>query len=97
MGGSYGGFIVLACLFGWTPFTLVALGLDVGDVLGNPLLRWQAGNVIVETDAAGNRKPSKAKSLDRIDGIVAPGVTVNPVDNSFDNPALKPSARRRIP
>jgi phage terminase large subunit-like protein len=37
---------------------------------GNPLLRWQAGNVIVETDAAGNRKPSKAKSLDRIDGIV---------------------------
>ncbi|RTL97469.1 terminase large subunit [Ancylobacter aquaticus] len=37
---------------------------------GNPLLRWQAGNVIVEQDAAGNRKPSKAKSLDRIDGIV---------------------------
>jgi phage terminase large subunit-like protein len=37
----------------------------------NPLLRWQAGNVIVETDAAGNRKPSKAKALDRIDGIVS--------------------------
>ncbi|MFG1241928.1 terminase TerL endonuclease subunit [Xanthobacter sp. V7C-4] len=37
---------------------------------GNPLLRWQAGNVIVETDPAGNRKPSKSKSLDRIDGIV---------------------------
>jgi phage terminase large subunit-like protein len=37
---------------------------------GNPLLRWQAGNVVVEIDAAGNRKPSKAKSLDRIDGIV---------------------------
>jgi phage terminase large subunit-like protein len=37
----------------------------------NPLLRWQAGNVIVETDPAGNRKPTKAKSLDRIDGIVA--------------------------
>lgn len=37
---------------------------------GNPLMRWQAGNVIVETDAAGNRKPSKAKSLDRIDGVV---------------------------
>ena len=36
----------------------------------NPLLRWQAGNVIIEQDAAGNRKPSKAKSLDRIDGIV---------------------------
>jgi len=26
--------------------------------------------VIVETDAAGNRKPSKAKCLDRIGGIV---------------------------
>ena len=33
--------------------------------------------------------------LDRIDEIVAPGTTVNPVDNSFDNPALAPSARRR--
>ena len=33
--------------------------------------------------------------LDRIDEIVAPGTTVNPVDNSFDNPALMPSARRR--
>lgn len=38
---------------------------------GNPMLRWQAGNVIVESDAASNRKPTKAKSLDRIDGIVA--------------------------
>lgn len=38
---------------------------------GNPLLRWQAGNVIVETDPAGNRKPTKAKSLDRIDGMVS--------------------------
>lgn len=36
----------------------------------NPVLRWQAGNVVAETDAAANRKPSKAKSLDRIDGIV---------------------------
>jgi aryl-alcohol dehydrogenase-like predicted oxidoreductase len=33
--------------------------------------------------------------LDRIDEIVAPGTTVNPVDNSFDNPALAPTARRR--
>jgi phage terminase large subunit-like protein len=38
---------------------------------GSPLLRWQASNVIVETDPAGNRKPSKAKSADKIDGIVA--------------------------
>ena len=36
-----------------------------------------------------------ADVLDRIDEIVAPGTTVNPVDNSFDNPALDPAARRR--
>jgi aryl-alcohol dehydrogenase-like predicted oxidoreductase len=33
--------------------------------------------------------------LDRIDEIVPPGTTINPVDNSFDNPALRPTARRR--
>ena len=33
--------------------------------------------------------------LDRIDQIVAPGVTVNPVDNSYGDHALKPSQRRR--
>jgi aryl-alcohol dehydrogenase-like predicted oxidoreductase len=33
--------------------------------------------------------------LERIDEIVPPGVTVNPVDNSFNNPALEPAARRR--
>lgn len=38
---------------------------------GSPILKWQAGNVIIEPDAAGNRKPSKAKSIDKIDGVVA--------------------------
>jgi phage terminase large subunit-like protein len=38
---------------------------------GHPVLRWCAQNVAVETDAAGNIKPSKAKSTERIDGIVA--------------------------
>jgi aryl-alcohol dehydrogenase-like predicted oxidoreductase len=33
--------------------------------------------------------------LDRIDEIVPPGTTINPVDNSFDNPALRGTARRR--
>ena len=33
--------------------------------------------------------------LDRIDEIVPPGRTLNPADNSFANPALEPSARRR--
>jgi phage terminase large subunit-like protein len=38
---------------------------------GNPVMRWMAGNVVVEEDPAGNVKPHKAKSEDRIDGIVA--------------------------
>lgn len=38
---------------------------------GNPVLRWMAGNVAVEQDPAGNIKPSKRKSTERIDGIVA--------------------------
>lgn len=38
---------------------------------GNPILRWMAGNVEVETDSSGNQKPSKVHSVERIDGIVA--------------------------
>jgi phage terminase large subunit-like protein len=37
----------------------------------NPVLTWQAGNVRVETDAAGNRKPTKSRSNDKIDGLVS--------------------------
>ena len=38
---------------------------------GNPILRWMASNVAAELDAAGNIKPSKKKSKEKIDGIVA--------------------------
>jgi len=38
---------------------------------GHPVLRWMAGNVSIETDAADNWKPSKKRSPERIDGIVA--------------------------
>jgi phage terminase large subunit-like protein len=38
---------------------------------GHPVLRWNAGNVAVEMDAAGNLKPTKEKSPEKIDGIVA--------------------------
>lgn len=37
----------------------------------NPVLRWMASNTAVEMDPAGNLKPSKKKSTERIDGIVA--------------------------
>lgn len=38
---------------------------------GNPVLRWMASNVTLETDAAANIKPNKDRSTGRIDGIVA--------------------------
>ena len=38
---------------------------------GNPVLRWMAANCSVQTDDAGNMKPSRKKSTEKIDGIVA--------------------------
>ena len=38
---------------------------------GHPVLRWNAANVAVRTDPAGNIKPDKERSRDRIDGISA--------------------------
>ena len=38
---------------------------------GHPVLRWMAGNVVVDTDPTGNIKVTKAKSKEKIDGIVA--------------------------
>jgi aryl-alcohol dehydrogenase-like predicted oxidoreductase len=43
--------------------------------------------------AADRRLPDDV--LDRIDEIVPPGVTLNPVDRGWQNPALAPAARRR--
>lgn len=49
---------------------------------GNPVLRWMAGNVVVETDAAENIKVTKAKSPEKIDGIVA---TIMALDRAVRN------------
>lgn len=38
---------------------------------GNPILRWQVGNVIPRVDENGNARPDKARSRGRIDGVVA--------------------------
>jgi len=38
---------------------------------GDPVLSWNVSNVAVESDAAGNLKPSKRLSTQRIDGVVA--------------------------
>jgi phage terminase large subunit-like protein len=37
----------------------------------HPTLTWNLANTIIETDAAGNIKPSKRKSTEKIDGTVA--------------------------
>jgi phage terminase large subunit-like protein len=37
----------------------------------NPLLTWNMSNTVIEQDAAGNRKLSKRRSKEKIDGIVA--------------------------
>lgn len=44
-----------------------------GNILhgGNPVLKWMAGNVVMRQDPAGNIKPDKEKSVEKIDGIVA--------------------------
>lgn len=38
---------------------------------GNPVLSWMMDNVYVRTDPAGNIKPDKEKSTEKIDGVVA--------------------------
>ena len=37
----------------------------------HPVLDWNMGNVVVDQDAAGNIKPNKKKSTEKIDGAVA--------------------------
>lgn len=38
---------------------------------GNPVLRWMIDNIYVKIDPAGNLKPDKQKSTEKIDGAVA--------------------------
>lgn len=38
---------------------------------GHPVLRWMADNMVVRKDPAGNLKPDKEKSTEKIDGMVA--------------------------
>ena len=61
------------------------LGLTLGGKIahGNhPVLRWQADNLAVVQDAAGNVKPAKHKSRARIDGMVALVMALDQVSRS---------------
>ena len=49
---------------------------------GHPILRWMMDNIYIRTDPAGNIKPDKAKSTEKIDGVVA---TIMALDRAIRN------------
>lgn len=57
--------------------------------LNNPVLRWMANNVMTKTDPAGNLKPDKEKSIEKIDGVVA-------LINGIDRMMRKPGQRKSV-
>jgi phage terminase large subunit-like protein len=52
---------------------------------GHPVLRWCMGNVAVESDPAGNLKPSKKVSTERIDGVIALTMAVDRMSRTLDS------------
>lgn len=57
----------------------------------NPILNWMAGNVTVRLDPAGNVKLDKAKSRERIDGMVAAAMAVGvAMEGEENNPYNSP-------
>lgn len=61
----------------------------------NPIARWQITNVEAVMDDAGNIKPSKKKSKDKIDGIVALIMAVGGFMNwKSENVKTKPKKRK---
>jgi len=49
---------------------------------GQPVLRWMMDNIFIRTDPAGNIKPDKEKSTEKIDGAVA---TIMALDRALRN------------
>ncbi len=62
---------------------------------GHPVLRWMVGNVTVSQDPAGNLKPDKAKSTERIDGVVAACMAIGRYMVA-EAPAVNPYERRGL-
>ncbi len=57
---------------------------------GHPVLRWMAANLVAEQDPAGNVKPSKARSTERIDGMSAAVTALSRLTAPHDAPAAEP-------
>ena len=49
---------------------------------GQPVLRWMMDNIYIRTDPAGNIKPDKERSTEKIDGAVA---TIMALDRALRN------------
>lgn len=52
----------------------------------NAVMRWNVQNVAVETDNNGNIRPSKKKSPERIDGVVAAIMAIGAATTHLDEP-----------
>ena len=87
---------------------LAALAEEAGMTLVELAIAWVINHPAVTAAIIGPRTMEHLESqlralevrlepdvLDRIDEIVPPGVTISPVDQGWQNPALAPAARRR--
>jgi phage terminase large subunit-like protein len=78
--------------FGWMSAPTKSLELAVLSQQlrhdGHPVLRWCVSNVAVESDPAGNLKPSKVLSTERIDAVVALIMAVDLMDRNARTPTL---------
>jgi aryl-alcohol dehydrogenase-like predicted oxidoreductase len=87
---------------------LAALAEEIGISLIEMAIAWVIRHPAVTAAIIGPRTMEQLESqlgaadvvlsddvLDRIDAIVPPGVTLNPGDSGFENPALAAAARRR--
>ena len=77
LGGTEKAPVIVACGMGYLSMAGPAQELEARMLKrklnhgGNPILRWMADNVSVSMDPAGNKKPNKATSQGKIDGIVS--------------------------
>jgi phage terminase large subunit-like protein len=54
----------------------------------NPILNWMCHNVVATVDPAGNQKPDKSRSREKIDGIVALMMALDRADRHTSNDSV---------
>jgi phage terminase large subunit-like protein len=63
---------------------------------GHPVLRWMAANAAIKIDPAGNIKPAKDESTDRIDGIVAAVMGIGLANAPGEEDELRPMSASEL-